>query len=66
MELRHVRHHVVGLALRNLELFMKRVGADVVVPMHYRDDLAGAKRLAASERLAPWAGRIRFDDWFEI
>ena len=66
MELRHVRHHVVRLALRGLELFMKRVGADVVVPMHYRDDLAGAERLASSERLAPWRDRIRFDNQFEL
>lgn len=51
---------------RGIELFMKRVGADVVVPMHYGDDLAGAKRLASSGRLAPWRDRIRFDDQFEL
>ena len=51
---------------RGIKLFMEQVGADVVVPMHYRDDLAGAKRLAASERLAPWSDRIRFDDSFEL
>lgn len=51
---------------RGIELFMRQVGADVVVPMHYGDDLAGAQALANSERLSPWRNRIRFDERFEM
>lgn len=51
---------------RGIELFMRQIGADVVVPMHYRDDLAGARALADSARLAPWRDRMRFDDRFEL
>ena len=51
---------------RGIAAFMERVGADVVVPMHYRDDRAGAMALAASERLAPWREKIRLDEEFEL
>ena len=51
---------------RGIELFMRQVGADVVVPMHYGDDRAGALRLAGSARLAPWRDRMRFEDCFEL
>lgn len=51
---------------RGIELFMKQVGADVVVPMHYRDMRAEAMALADSARLAPWRSRIRFDERFEL
>lgn len=51
---------------RGIELFMSKVGADVVVPMHYGDDREGAMRLANAERLAPWRDRIRFDESFEL
>jgi hypothetical protein len=51
---------------RGIELFMKQVGADVVVPMHYRDMRSEALALADSARLAPWRGRIRFDEQFEL
>ena len=51
---------------RGIELFMKQVGADVVVPMHYRDMRTEAMALADSVRLAPWRDRIRFDEQFEL
>ena len=51
---------------RGIELFMRQVGADVVVPMHYRDDLRGAKALANSARLAPWRDRITFEEEFDL
>lgn len=51
---------------RGIELFMKQVGADVVVPMHYLDMRAQAMALADSKRLAPWRSRIRFDEQFEL
>ena len=51
---------------RGIELFMKQVGADLVVPMHYADMRSEAMELAQSERLAPWRDRIRFDDQFEL
>ena len=51
---------------RGIELFMRQVGADVVVPMHYADMRNEAIALAKSERLAPWADRIRFDERFEM
>ena len=51
---------------RGIELFMRKVGADVVVPMHYADMRDQAMALAGSERLAPWADRIRFDESFEL
>lgn len=51
---------------RGIELFMQMIGADTVVPMHYRDDRAGALALANSARLAPWRSRIRFDECFEL
>ncbi|MDO5107636.1 MAG: hypothetical protein Q4D39_05105, partial [Coriobacteriaceae bacterium] len=51
---------------RGIELFMRQVGADVVVPMHYRDDLRGAKALASSTRLVPWRDRITFEEEFDL
>lgn len=51
---------------RGIELFMRQVGADVVVPMHYQDMRDEAMALAKSERLAPWRNRIRFDERFEM
>ena len=51
---------------RGIELFMRKVGADVVVPMHYADMREQAMALAGSERLAPWRDRIRFDESFEL
>ena len=51
---------------RGIELFMQQVGADTVVPMHYLDDLAGAKALAGSTRLSPWWSRITFEDDFDL
>ena len=51
---------------RGIELFMRQVGADVVVPMHYRDDLRGAKALANSSRLASWRDRITFEEEFDL
>lgn len=51
---------------RGIELFMKQVGADVVVPMHYGDMRDEAMELANSKRLAPWRNRMRFDEEFEL
>jgi len=51
---------------RGLELYMQHVGSNVVVPIHYGDDLAVAKRLASSKRLKPWSDRILFADELDL
>lgn len=51
---------------RGIEAFMELVGADVIVPMHYRDERDAAIALAKGYRIGKWFGRMRFEDVFEL
>lgn len=51
---------------RGIELFMKKVGADIVLPMHYADMREQAVALVESPRLAPWRDLIHFDEELDL
>lgn len=47
-------------------LFTEKIEAEALVPMHYWNDLSGAKKYLAESRLQALAERIHFEDSFSL